>query len=219
MICSGVIALALPRLISSAFALHPQVAYQLSQETKLSTEIYQNAIDDLNLALAWHQSAYQWQEQAYFYLKLYNSQPVQDAEKRREQLNSAQTALSQGLALSPIDPFGWFQLASADKALKKPTDQIIDDLRLSVYAGQVEPELVIARLAFSYSFYGYFNEDLQKQWQKQLLIAWAFKGPELAKFVGQHLEIKPVVLQAFTYSPDDADKFIKTLEIALKKPL
>ena len=110
MICSGVIALALPRLISSAFALHPQVAYQLSQETKLSTEIYQNAIDDLNLALAWHQSAYQWQEQAYFYLKLYNSQPVQDAEKRREQLNSAQTALSQGLALSPIDPFGWFML-------------------------------------------------------------------------------------------------------------
>ena len=218
-VCSGVLALAVPRLLSSCYALYPEVAYKKDQETALTTDIYEKCISDLARALSWHQSAYDWQEQAFFYLKLFSLQPFQAHEKKRELLKNAQTAINQGLALSPVDPFGWFHLATVNRLLQEPPAQVIGDLRLSLYSGRVEPELVMGRLAFSHRYYLDFNQDMQQQWQKQLLLAWNFKGPELIRFVIQRPESKQLALQAFVYSPDEADKFLHAIEIALKKYL
>ncbi len=219
LICSGLLLLAVPRLISSCYALYPEMAYQKNQVTPLTPDIYERCISNLEQALSWHQSAYDWQQQGFFYLKLFNLQPFQAFEKKRELLKNAQTAINNGLALSPVDPFGWFQLATVDKTLKNPKINTIDALRLSFYSGRVEPDLVMSRLAFSYNYYADFDEDLRQQWQKQLLTAWTFKGPELITFVTQHPETKELALQAFVYAPDDADKFLHALEIALKKPI
>ena len=218
-VCSGVLALAVPRLLSSCYALYPEVAYKKSLEKTLTSDIYERCISDLTLSLSWHQNAYDWQKQAYFYLKLFSLQPFQADEKKRELLKNAQKAINKSLVLSPIDPFGWFHLATVNRLLQAPAAQVIDDLRLSLYSGRVEPELVMERLAFSHRYYLDFNADMQQQWQKQLLLAWNFKGPELIRFVIQRPESKQLALQAFVYSPDEADKFLHALEIALKKYL
>ena len=217
-ICSVLLMLAIPRLMASCYDLYPETAIHQTTD-KLPTNVYEKCIADLTKGLSWVQSADYWQTQAFFYQKLINTPPFQDPPKRRVLLKNAQTAIHNGLALSPIDPFGWFNLASVDNLLAAPTPQIINALRLSFYAERVEPELVMKRLAFSYNFYADFNEDMQQQWQKQLNTAWTFTPGELIKFVVLHPETRGLVLQALVYSPDDTNKFILDLERTLKKPL
>ena len=123
----------------------------------------------------------------------------------------------QGLKLSPIDPQGWFRLAVVDSLLKTPEQKIINALRLSFYAGRVEPELLISRLSFAYNYYNQFDKDLQLIWEKQVLVAWALQTKQLITFVALHPEAKQLVEKAFIYSPDDWKKLSNDLEIYLKK--
>jgi hypothetical protein len=150
-------------------------------------------------------------------LALFHASPLQPLAKKQELLKQAQTAIIQGLKLSPVDPFGWFRLAAVDSLLKLPRQQIINALRLSFYAGRVEPELLITRLSFSYDYYNEFNDEMQMLWQKQVLVAWTFQATQLTKFVALHPEAKQLVEKAFVYSPDDWKKFTHDLEIYHQK--
>jgi hypothetical protein len=218
LICCGLLMLAVPRLLASGYALYPESATEQNQD-KFTTDIYERCISDLKQALLWNQSAHYWQIQAAFYQRLFNTHPFQEFQKKRTTLKNIQSSIQQGLAISPVDPFGWFHLAKVNKLLETPKPEVINALQLSFYAERVEPELVINRLAFSYEYYADFNHDLQQLWQNQLLTAWTFTPGELIKFVAQNPETKEIALQAFVNSPDDAEKFLHDLERTLKKPL
>lgn len=215
-VCCGLLLLAVPRLIASVYALYPQAVYEQMQEN-LPIDVYEKSIVDLDLALAWNKKADYWQSQAMLYLTLSNKASLSVPEKRQDLLKAAQTSIIQGLKLSPVDPYGWFRLAAVDSLLKLPSQQIINALRLSFYAGRVEPELVLPRLAFSYSYYPEFNEEMQGLWKKQLPVAWAFQPQPLVNFIVLHPEAKPLVEEALVYAPDDWKKFSLALEIILKK--
>ena len=215
-VCCGLLMLAVPRFIASLYALYPEVAFKQTQKT-LPPEVYEKSIAHLNQALSWYENPEYWQTQGFFYLSLFHALPLQPLAKKQELLKQAQTSIIQGLKLSPVDPYGWFRLAAVGSMLKLPRQQIINDLRLSFYAGRVEPELLITRLSFSYDYYNEFNDDMQMLWQKQVLVAWAFQATQLVEFVALHPEAKQLVEKAFVYSPDDWKKFSHDLEIHLQK--
>lgn len=215
-ICCGLLMLAVPRFIASLYALYPEAALKQTSE-KLPLEVYEKSIADLNLALAWYENPEYWQSQAFFCLSLLNAFPSQPLAKKQELLKQAQASTIQGLKLSPVDPYAWFRLAAVDKMLNLPSGQIVNALRLSFYAGRVEPELLISRLSFSYDYYNEFNEEMQRLWQKQIPVAWTFQADRLVQFVALHPEAKHLVEEALVYSPDDWKKFSHDLEIHLQK--
>ena len=215
-VCCGLLLLAVPRFIASLYALYPEAVLKQMQGD-LPAAVYEKSIVDLDLALAWNKKADYWQSQAMIYLALSNKASLSVPEKRQYLLKAAQASIIEGLKLSPIDPYGWFRLAAVDGLLKSPPLQIINALRLSFYAGRVEPELVLPRLAFSYIYYHEFNEEMQALWKKQLPLAWDFQPQQLINFIALHSEATPLVEEALIYAPDDWKKFSIALEIALKK--
>ena len=217
-VCCGLLILAVPRLVASLYALYPEVAIKQTQEN-LPIQVYEKSIDDFNHALAWYDNPEYRQEQAILYLAQINATPANMADKKQELLNQAQTSIIEGLKRSPVDPYAWFRLAAVDKLLKQPPEKIIDALRLSIYAGRVEPDLVIQRLLFSYQYYNEFNDEVQKLWLKQIPVAWTFQPDQLVKFIAQHAEAQPIAEQAFAYSPDEWKKFSLALDIFTQKNL
>ena len=101
--------------------------------------------------------------------------------------------------------------------LKMPSENSINALRLSFYAGRVEPDLLIPRLSFSYIYYNEFDDEMQQLWKKQLPVAWAFQAEQLVRFVALHPEAKHLVEDALIYTPDNWKQFSHDLEILLKK--
>ena len=215
-VCCGLLMLAVPRFVASLYALYPEAAFNQTQKA-LPPKIYEKCIADLSLALSWYKNPEYFQYQGFFYVQLFNVLPLQSQIKKQALLYKAQAAIIQGLTLSPIDPYGWFRLAAVESLLKLPRQQIINALRLSIYAGRVEPELVMSRLAFSYDYYNDFNEEMQGLWRKQVLVARAFQPAQLTIFVAQHPEARQLVEKAFDNSPDDWKKFSHDLELYLQK--
>ena len=216
LVCCGMLMLAVPRFIAGLYALYPEAAFNQTGKV-IPPAVYEKCIADLNRALSWYKNPDYYQAQGFFYLSLFNVSPLLPLEKKQELLKQGQTAIIQGLTLSPIDPYGWFRLAAVDSLLKLPRSQSVNALRLSFYAGRVEPELVIPRLAFSYEYYNDFDEDMQRLWQNQVRVAWTFKPGQLVNFVALHPEAKQFVEKAFVNAPDDWKKFLKTLESYPKK--
>ncbi len=214
-VCCGLLVLAIPRFIASLYALYPEAAFKQTQK-KLPAEVYEKSIAHLTQALAWYKEPEYWQKQALFYLALFNASSYPLA-KQQELLKQAQASIIQGLKLSPVDPYAWFRLATVDKMLKMPEPQIINALKLSFYAGRVEPDLLMPRLSFSYDYYNDFNEEMQRVWQKQIPVVWIFQAEQLVKFIALHPEAKSLVEAAFVYAPDDWNKFSHDLEIYIQK--
>lgn len=214
-VCCGLLMLAVPRFIASLYALYPEAAYKQTDE-RLPVEVYEKSIAGLTKALSWYQDPEYWQTQAYFYLALFNASSQPFAAKR-ELLEQAQAAVIQGLKLSPIDPYAWFRLATIGKVLKKPSPQIINALKLSFYAGRVEPGLIMPRLSFSYAYYHEFDGEMQRLWHKQIPLAWTFQSEQVVKFVALHPEIKPIVEAELASSPEDWKKFSIALESHIQK--
>jgi hypothetical protein len=207
LLCSGLLILSVPRFIASIYALYPEAVYNDARDT-LTPEIYEKSLADLQQALFWNNNPDYLKKQSYFYLKLFALETLQTQAQKKARLTQAQTAIINSLALSPIDAYGWLQLAEIDEQLNQPKKQIIEALRLSFYAGRVEPELVISRLLLSYKYYPDFTQDMQKDWQKQVKVAWTFKAPQLLEFIARHPDAQAIALTAFANSPDEAAKFL-----------
>lgn len=215
-VCCGLLMLAVPRFVASLYALYPEAA--LKQTLKnVPPAVYGESIEHLNEALNWYENPEYRQALAVFYLAELNASPLEQPAKKIELLKRARTSIVQGLKLSPVDPFAWFRLAAVDRMLSLPVQDIINALRLSFYAGRVEPALLMPRLSFSYVYYNAFNEEMQGLWKKQIPVAWKFQRAPLVKFVALHPAAKRLVEEAFIYSPDDWKKFSHALEIYLQK--
>lgn len=213
LVCSGLLILSVPRFIASIYALYPEAAYNQT-DSSLNQAIYEKSISDLEQALSWSKDPQYFQKLSYFYLKLSKLEEIHDQTQQQPTLLKAQSAMTNSLALSPVDANAWLQLADIDSQLNKPKQQIIEALRLSFYAGRVEPELALSRLAFTYDFYEALPEDMQKTWQKQALIAWTFNPSELLQFIELHPEAKDIVLKGFVNTPDEATKLLSQLVVS-----
>lgn len=215
-ICCTMLLLAVPRLVASVYALYPETL--LKQTKPLSDELYFQAIDDLDAALQWHDDPRYWQLQGLCYLNLFDHSLLPGAE-RAGLLDKAIQAMTHGLTASPVDPFAWFRLAVALDLAAAPVEKIAAAYRLSLYAGRVEPELLMPRLKFGYKFLEQFDIELRGLWLKQIPLAYQFQFTELVRFALQSPGFKPFVETVFLLDKDKLQRFNQSFENTYQQAL
>jgi hypothetical protein len=211
MLCLGLLVLAVPRFVASLYALYPESV--LSQPpTHLLTHAYLKSISALDNALAWDDNPEYWQSKGICYLALFNF-PDQSFIQQRTLLLDAQLAIMNGLSGSPIDAFAWFRLAVINKMLGL---QINESLNLSLYAGRVEPQLIMQRLMLTYPHTVELNTEEQTLWLKQVTLAWQLSPTKLLSFVIENPYAKAWVESAFVNDTEHLNQFNQAYESATK---
>ncbi len=213
--------LAVPRFISSLYALYPNTAYNQS-ETKIPLNILESCITDLTDAISWQKDSAYFKKIGVFKLKNAELISIKLQVFREPILREAQKAFINALTISPVDPIAWYQLAYVDSLLNEPIDKIINDLRLSYYAGRVEPDYTMDRIKLSYRYYYNLPEDMITIFNQQINLAWQFNLPwqidfnELIQFYVDNNEFKKLTDNAINLSPDENIKFHQQIDRYLK---
>jgi len=216
----GLLVLAVPRFVASLYALYPESVLSQTQ-AHLQAEAYQNSIKALDNALAWDNNPEYWQAKGLCYLALVKT-PKTSIVERRLLLVDAKSAISNGLGGSPVDAFAWYRLALVNKMLGL---EVVEALRLSLYAGRVEPTLVMPRLMLAYPYLSFFSAEEQAQWLKQVAIAWQFTQTwnfqpiNLVSFVIENPSAKTWVESAFVNDVEQLNQFKYFYESAIKKTI
>jgi len=214
--CGSLLVLSVPRLVGSLYALYPETL--LKQHSRINDDFYRKAISELDVALSWHNTAHYWQHKALCYLALYHS-PSATVEEKTEALTQAQLAIEHGLALSPIDPFSWFKLSEVRDLAGSANEPIQSAYQLSLYAGRVEPEILISRLNFGLAHLNGFDYATNELWLKQIPIAYQLQASELVKLAVHNPTLKTFVLAVFLFQNEKLTQFNHAFEIANKKNL
>ena len=207
--------LAVPRFISSLYALYPNTAYD-QNETQIPLNILENCITDLTDAISWQRDSSYFKKLGVFKLK--NAEIISTKLQvfREPILREAQKAFVDGLTISPVDPIAWYQLAYVDSLLKESNDKIINDLRLSYYAGRVEPDFTMDRIKLNYRYYYNLPEDMITIFNQQINFAWQFNPKELIQFYSNNPEFKKLTDNAINMSPDESIKFHQQIDRYIK---
>lgn len=216
LLCLCLLVLSVPRLIGSLYALYPQATLNQSKSQQLSVDIYSKSIDYLDKALFWDNNPEYWQNKSLLYFALSNDLTI-SSQQRQIALLNAEQAVSNGLQLSPIDPYSWYRLGTIKIILGSSVNSINDALRLSLYSGRVEPDLIMPRLIMGLAYFNQADQELQSLLIKQIPLAWQFKPNLLVNFVLQNPSIKPLVDSAFMFDDDKLIKFNNSFEKAIKK--
>ncbi len=215
LLCLAVLILAVPRFVASLYALYPESV--LSQmPAHLPTDTYLNSIKALDDALTWDDNPEYWQAKGLCFLALLNFSNT-SVVQRRLWLIDAKLAISKGLSGSPVDAFAWFRLAVVNKMLN--VDAISEDLRLSLYAGRVEPELLMHRLELAYFSSLVLGSDESGLWLKQVNLAWQLTPTKLVAFVIENPYAQEWVESAFVYDVEQLKHFNQAYDNATKKSI
>lgn len=214
LICCGLLILATPRLMASLYALYPQTVLQETNKS-FTTEISEKCISDLNKSLAWQNNATSLTMLSSFYVKIHNATPAIKFDLREQLLLKARTALTQSLAINPIAPYEWLQLAELDNQLFNPKQVIINSIRMSFYTGRVEPELTITRLKFSYLYFNDFDDEMKNLFQRQIVIAWNLTPTDLITFLKATEPAIDIALMSLSNMPEQLELLKKSLNISI----
>ena len=211
----GSLYLAVPRFVSSLYAIYPNTAYNQSEE-QIPLNILENCINDLNDAIFWQKDSSYFKKLGVFKFK--NAELISTKLQvfREPRLREAQKAFVDGLTISPVDPIGWYQLAYVDSLLNESIDKIINELRLSYYAGRVEPDYTMNRIKLSYHYYNNLPEDMRAMFNQQINFAWQFNPKELIQYYMNNPGFKILTDNAIILSPDQNIKFHKQIDQYLK---
>jgi hypothetical protein len=212
-VCCLLSLLAIPRFIASLHALYPEAVYRQFKQARqpLPAEVYEQSNAALQQALAWHETGEYRQMQAFFDL-LQNSAPRLAVHQRQRLIRQARGAITHGLQVSPVDPYAWFRLAVVEQLLKAQPRQIIEALRLSMYAGRVEPDLLAARLAFAYGYRNVLDEEMLFLLKGQIRALWSFRKTELLAFASVHPDAVALIREALLDASDEWRQFSRELE-------
>ena len=221
-LCLGILWLAVPRFVASLYALYPESVLKQEQD-HVPAEVYQKSLTALDKALAWDDNPEYWQDKSLCYLALVNFEN-NSVEQEQLQLSAAQLAIKKGLGISPVDAFSWYRLALVYKRLNFNDADVTDALRLSLYAGRVEPELALRRLMLAYPYQAVLSAEEQAQWLKQVAIEWQFTPKwqlpiNLVSFVIENPSAKAWVESAFMYDDEQLNLFKQAYDRAIKKSI
>ena len=162
----GQLLAAYPRTVNSHLGLKPSVA------------VLQQAVADLQQALTSDADPGHQQMLGILLATIASDHSLPLLEKINA-WQQAKSAFREGLAASPVDPYGWYRLALINQQTGMPLADILQALKLSLYAGPVEPELMMERIKLLYAYRRYLDSELQGLAQHQLRLAWELKKSQL----------------------------------------
>lgn len=199
LLCLYMIIIALPRLIAAVYLLYPA---RVSEQFELKYELVN--LDHLVKSTEYVKKSLQWFENssAWSALSLAKSQQLHLLESSfHEQIyQDIYQSNTQALALSPIEPFAWYRLFFTEQKLQATPEKIINNLRLSCYAGRVEPELVLKRVKMFNQYQDLLNEEMLDILATQIRLSSLLEPRGLAQLVKQQTSLLPFVQQALQYN-------------------
>lgn len=218
-ICSGLLVLAIPRFVASLYMLYPEAVFDQFRQSKqtIPDNVYEKTSDHLEKARGWFETGQYWQIEAFLQLLHLRSTLGLTPEKKQQLIQQARSTITQGLRLSPVDPYAWFRLAVVEQMLGTGPQSLRDALRLSIYAGRVEPDLLMPRLSFAYRFYADSDDEMRRLLRGQVRLVWLFHPEELVLFVADYPDALSWVKDALFTSPDDWKRFSSRLESYVQK--
>ena len=208
--------LATPRFISSLYALYPNTAYN-QNDVKLPINVLMKCDDDLSEAFNWQKSSDYLKMQGVFKLKTTALISPTLQVFREPILLDAKKYLIEGLTISPVDPIAWYQLAYTESLLNQSIDQVINELRLSYYAGRVEPVYTMDRIKLSFLYYSNLPDDMKRTLNQQINLAWQYDPTELIKYCVNNPEFNKIADTEISKSSDEIIKFHNQIEKYIKK--
>ncbi|MFT5141351.1 MAG: hypothetical protein ACI9CB_003025 [Rhodothermales bacterium] len=113
-----------------------------------------------------------------------------------------QSALEQAIAeaeisvsISPARPMTWQRIAQTHDLLRHSSDTIIAPLKMSIYAGRVEPTLLLGRLELGYKYLDGLDEETKGLLLDQTLVTWKLKPRELTSAIKNQRILRQGVAQ------------------------
>ena len=119
---------------------------------------------------------------------------------------------TQGLVLSPIDPYAWYRLAATAKSMGLADKTIINSLRLSCYAGRVEPELLLKRVTFLHRYFRFLDNEMLEILYDQIRLSSLLRQRDLVKLVQQRSSLLPIVHESLQYDLELLNNFQQLFE-------
>lgn len=208
--CILLVMTALPRFSAALYLLYPQQIDRQYRRDGSSISLNQHLESALAIkkALQWNESAEAWQR-----LSIAQAHALQDTRNPTPALlHDIYHSIRSGLRLSPIDPYNWYRLAVAEQTLHHPDAKIINALRVSVYAGRVEPGLLLKRIRLLHAYRQQMDEEMQTILQDQIRLAGLLRFRDLLQLAHEQPSLIPSIAKSLQYDPEIWHSFLQSLD-------
>lgn len=129
---------------------------------------------------------------------------------------SAKIDLEKGLAIAPLNPYGWMRLAHAIMRLEGPSHLVVNALKNSIQAAFYEPQIIHTRLEYCFLNWDYFTEVDREIVYQQLLNAWKLSSDKTFALAGSTKRVE-IFRAALLRDRDSFRQFQKKIGIARPK--
>ncbi len=99
--------------------------------------------------------------------------------ERRPAFERAIVEAENVVSVAPARPIAWQRIARIHAILGNSAEKIIPPLKMSIYAGRVEPTLFIGRLELGYSYLASMDIEATALLRDQTLLTWKLQPGEL----------------------------------------
>ncbi|MCK5353796.1 MAG: hypothetical protein KAJ63_01655, partial [Methyloprofundus sp.] len=202
---------AVPRFISALYLLYPAQINEHYKKNVDSVDLNHHikSAEYAKKALDWFESGSSWQT-----LTLSKARQLDFVEPSMQYKISQEIyqTNAQGLALSPIDPYAWYRFAATAKSMGLADKKIIDSLRLSCYAGRVEPELLLKRVTFLHRYFRLLDNEMLEILYDQIRLSSLLRQRDLVKLVRQRSSLLPIVHESLQYDLELLNNFQQLFE-------
>lgn len=204
---AAVIWLSLPRLFSSLYVSNfGDVLEELSYGRDISAPKLALAAKGHTLALGWMTDGGMWTRLGEIRLAQAKTAGFDTPEGKRF-LELSIKAQKAGLAMRPLQPYAWNQLALASVIKQGVGPELEPLLRMSVESAPFEPKLVLSNVEMGLLAWPKLSEEGRELISKQIVRAALYYPDRLAKVTKRRYGL-PVVRKALAGHPDLAKKFL-----------
>lgn len=119
---------------------------------------------------------------------LYYLRGLDEHSPTRERRPAFERAIAEAqnvVAAAPARPMVWQRIARTHALLGHGPDKIIAPLKMSIYAGRVEPTLLIGRLELGYRYLAVLDDEAQGLLRDQTLLGWKLQPRQLIRAIEQ----------------------------------
>lgn len=105
--------------------------------------------------------------------------------QRRPAFEQAIAEAQNVVAAAPARPMAWQRIARTHALLGHGPEQIIAPLKMSIYAGRVEPTLLPGRLELGYRYRSALDDEAAGLLRDQTLLGWKLQPRQLTRAIEQ----------------------------------
>jgi hypothetical protein len=215
-ICIIIVLTAIPRLMAAFYMLYPaQVNQQFKEDYQsVSIEHLLKSEEYIKQSLSWFSHGAAWQSLTINTARQLN---FVTSDLRPKKIQAIYQANTQGLALSPIDPYGWYRLAIIEKNRQDLPLKVLNSLRLSCYSGRVEPALLIKRVSLFHHYLTSLDTEMLSILYDQIQLSSIFRLKDLVKLAQKEPVLIISIQKALQYAPENWNNFIQQFKKAVRK--